>query len=48
MSGGKAVVTVPDLICMLDGAGEPFTIPNFRDGMEMNVIALPAHELWHY
>ena len=43
---GKAVVTVPDLICMLDGDGEPFTIPNFRDGMEMNVIALPAHELW--
>ncbi|MBQ9061008.1 MAG: DUF917 domain-containing protein [Firmicutes bacterium] len=43
---GEAEVMVPDLICMIDGDGEPFTIPNFREGMEMNVFALPAHELW--
>ena len=35
-----------DLICMIDGNGEPFTIPNFREGMEIDVFALPAHELW--
>ncbi len=43
---GKAEVMVPDLVCMIDGKGDPFTIPNFREGMEMNVFALPAHELW--
>ena len=43
---GEAEVMIPDLICMIDGDGEPFTIPNFRDGMEMNIFALPAHELW--
>lgn len=43
---GVAEVMVPDLICMIDGTGEPFTIPNFREGMEFNVFALPAHEYW--
>jgi len=43
---GEAEVMVPDLICMIDGNGEPFTIPNFREGMEINVFALSAHEYW--
>ncbi len=43
---GKADVMIPDLICMIDGNGKPFTIPNFKDGMEINVFALPAHEYW--
>ncbi len=43
---GEAEVMVPDLICIVDGDGEPFTIPNFREGMEMNIFALPAHEYW--
>jgi len=43
---GEPEVMVPDLICLIDENGEPFTIPNFRDGMEINVFALPAHEYW--
>ena len=43
---GQPEVMVPDLICMIDGSGEPFTIPNFKEGMEIDVFALPAHELW--
>lgn len=43
---GKPEVMVPDLICLIDKNGEPFTIPNFKDGMEINVFALPAHEYW--
>lgn len=43
---GEAEVMVPDLICMTDGNGEPLTIPNFREGMEIDVFALSAHEYW--
>ena len=39
-------VTVPDLVCMIDGNGDPMTIPDFEIGTEMNVIALPAPEAW--
>ena len=39
-------VTVPDLVCMIDKNGDPITIPDFEIGSEMNVIALPAPELW--
>lgn len=39
-------VVVPDLICMLDEDGNPVTTPNFRDGMEMNIFALPSPEIW--
>ncbi len=39
-------VTVPDLVCMIDANGDPITIPDFEIGSEMNVIALPAPELW--
>ena len=43
---GEADVVVPDLICMLDRDGNPVTTPNFIDGMEMNIFALPAPEIW--
>lgn len=43
---GQLDVTVPDLICMIDGEGDPMTIPDFGVGAEMNVIALPAPEIW--
>lgn len=39
-------VTVPDLICMIDGSGDPMTTPDFGIGDEMHVIALPAPEMW--
>ena len=39
------IATVPDLICLLDD-GRPFTIPNFRDGMIMDVVLLPAADIW--
>ena len=39
-------VVVPDLICMLDKDGNPFTTPNFYEGMEVNVFALPAPKVW--
>ena len=39
-------VSVPDLICMLHGDGTPFTNPNYEEGMELTVLALPAPEVW--
>ncbi len=43
---GKVDVSVPDLICVIDGDGEPVTNPNFRNGMELTIIVLPAPEIW--
>jgi hypothetical protein len=43
---GKLDVTVPDLICMIDAAGDPMTNPDFAPGDEMNVIVLPAPAMW--
>lgn len=43
---GKLDVTVPDLICMIDQNGDPMTTPDFEVGDEMNVIVLPAPEIW--
>lgn len=43
---GELDVTVPDLICMLDKNGDPMTIPDFEVGDEINVIVLPAPEIW--
>lgn len=43
---GRLEVTVPDLICMIDGSGDPMTTPDFSVGDEMNVIALPAPKVW--
>lgn len=42
----KIDVTAPDLICMIGADGKPITSPNFTEGMEMNIIALPAPEIW--
>lgn len=42
----KLDVTVPDLICMIDKNGDPMTTPDFSVGDEMNVVALPAPEMW--
>lgn len=42
----KLDVTVPDLICMIDGNGNPMTTPDFAVGDEMNVIVLPAPLMW--
>ena len=39
-------VVVPDLICMVDRNGKPLTTPNFEEGMELNIFALPAPEIW--
>jgi len=44
---GRIHVTVPDLICTLDGrTGNPITNPNFEQGMEVTVIGLPSPEQW--
>ena len=42
----KPDVTVPDLICMIAGDGEPVTTPDFAVGDEMLILALPAPEPW--
>lgn len=40
-------ISAPDLICVLDeDARVPLTNPNQRIGMNVSVIALPAHERW--
>ena len=40
-------VSAPDLICVLDeDARVPLTNPNQQIGMNVSVIALPAHEKW--
>lgn len=43
---GEVDVTAPDLICMIDEAGDPITTPNFDMGQVMTVIALPAPKEW--
>ena len=43
---GEPDVVVPDLICMVDQEGKPLTTPNFEEGMELNIFALPAPEVW--
>lgn len=39
-------VCAPDLICMIGQDGNPITTPNFDPDMEINVIVLPAPEIW--
>ena len=39
-------VTVPDLICVLDGNGVPVTNPYYEKGMELTVFGLPAPKEW--
>lgn len=43
---GEVDVTVPDLICILTKDGQPVTNPNYENGMELVVFALPAPEIW--
>ncbi len=43
---GKVDVSVPDLICVMDKDGAPVTNPNYKNGMELTVFALPAPEIW--
>ncbi|MBQ9015274.1 MAG: DUF917 domain-containing protein [Firmicutes bacterium] len=43
---GKVDVTVPDLICIIDDEGVPVTNPFYEKGQGLNIIALPAPELW--
>lgn len=46
MLNGEVDVSVPDLICMLDKDGNPFTTPNFKDNMEVTFFALAAPDIW--
>ncbi len=44
---GVVDVTVPDLICIVDGdAGEPVTNPYYRQGMRVSIFGLPAPAEW--
>ncbi|MGI6258175.1 MAG: DUF917 domain-containing protein [Anaerovoracaceae bacterium] len=43
---GETHVTVPDLICMIDGEGNPVTNPYYTQGQELDVFALPAPMEW--
>ena len=43
---GAVEVMVPDLICVLDGAGVPVTNPFYEKGMKLVVFALPAPKEW--
>lgn len=43
---GKVDVTVPDLICVIDGDGVPVTNPYYHEGQELFIFALPAPKEW--
>ena len=44
---GEYHATVPDLICIIDeNKKEPILNPNFREGMEVTIFALPAAVEW--
>lgn len=43
---GEIDITVPDLICVIDGEGNPVTNPHYENGMELTVFVLPAPEIW--
>ena len=42
----KVVCTVPDLISILGQDGEAVGSQDLRYGLNVNVIAMPAHPLW--
>jgi hypothetical protein len=42
----KTLVTVPDLICVLNKEGKPVTNPEVEEGEEYGIIAFPAPEIW--
>lgn len=43
---GNIDITSPDLICMIDKYGIPINTPNFDEGQELTILALPAPEIW--
>lgn len=43
---GELDICVPDLICVLDEAGQPVTNPNWKPGQKVSVIGLPAPAIW--
>ena len=43
---GRVDVTVPDLICVLDGEGVPVTNPYYEKGQDLVVFAVPAPLQW--
>ena len=43
---GKVDVSCPDLICVIDDAGNPVTNPYARSGQKLTVFALPAPAVW--
>lgn len=43
---GVVDISVPDLICMISKDGTPITTPNFNQGDEIIIFALPAPEIW--
>lgn len=42
----EPVCTTPDLISVLDRDGSALETHELRYGLEVNVIAIPAHPLW--
>lgn len=45
---GEAIVTTPDLICLLETeTGHPMTTDSLDYGQRLHVLALPVHERWH-
>ncbi|MFM9107920.1 MAG: DUF917 domain-containing protein [Chloroflexota bacterium] len=47
LEDGEALVSVPDLIAILDTErGDPITTENLRYGFRVTVIAIPSHPLW--
>jgi DUF917 family protein len=47
MEGDEAIVTVPDLIAILDTErGEPITTEDLRYGFRVSVVGIPCDEKW--
>jgi hypothetical protein len=45
---GRAVITVPDLITLIDvETAIPMTTESLAYGQRLNVLGMPAHERWH-
>jgi hypothetical protein len=43
----RPYVMTPDLLCAVEaGTGKPFTNSNLREGLEMEVFAVPADPMW--
>jgi DUF917 family protein len=43
---GEVVASVPDLICVLDAAGEPVPAERLRYGQRVAVVGAPCHPRW--